>query len=254
MVSVVEIFYSLQGEGLDSGEPSIFVRLGGCNMICEGYGCQTLSPKDGSLLTGCDTIRAVASAHYKDQWHRYDGAGLCALLDDFVKSLNLSFRPAIVLTGGEPMLWFGNPDFLTFAHHLQRFGYKVSVETNGTIPLQDHWDPVYRTFFYVVAVKLAHTKEPEEKRINPQAIEAFLATPRPFFKFVVSQKSLDDDRNQIRKLSQDFPSLPVVCMPMGNTMEALNTHAKEVFEVCKEEGWRYSDRLQIRIYNSREGV
>jgi 7-carboxy-7-deazaguanine synthase len=103
-----EIFYSLQGEGGRAGEPSIFVRFSNCNQTCivetHGFDCDTefLSGKEMNL----DEI---------DQSIQQDGNN-CRWL---------------VLTGGEPGLQL-DTDFIK---HFKKKGYKLAIETNGTIKL-----------------------------------------------------------------------------------------------------------------------
>ena len=66
---VVEYFRAIQGEGELMGFPTIFLRLGGCTLRCEGFGCELKSPKDGTIIQGCDSIRAVNSTHFKQNWY-----------------------------------------------------------------------------------------------------------------------------------------------------------------------------------------
>lgn len=104
-VSVVEIFKSIDGEGIRTGLPAIFVRFGGCNLHCSW--CDTgyaLSRKDGKLMTYMDVVTEIKSLACK----------------------------RITFTGGEPML---EADFvLWFLDNFPEF--EVNVETNGAVPIQ----------------------------------------------------------------------------------------------------------------------
>lgn len=98
MLKVVEIFYSLQGEGKFAGVPSVFIRLHGCNLKC----------------SFCDDTLHVGS--YK-----------LYSFDEILEEINKYPSKQIIITGGEPTLYDLN-DFIEFLHKLDYF---VSIESNG---------------------------------------------------------------------------------------------------------------------------
>lgn len=101
-LNVVEIFYTLQGEGPDAGLPAVFVRLQGCNLRC--YFCDT----DFSHGRGVIPEQVL----YEAQSVNSNG----------VSSL-------IVVTGGEPLI----QNILPFVNNANDAGFSVSVETAGTV-------------------------------------------------------------------------------------------------------------------------
>jgi len=94
-----ELYASVQGEGPETGYPTVLVRLTGCNLRCK-Y---------------CDS----AFAFFKG-----DRVGLSALVEK-VRSFGI---PRVLLTGGEPMAQGGTP---ALCRALLRHGLRVSIETNG---------------------------------------------------------------------------------------------------------------------------
>lgn len=109
-MKVTEVFYSLQGEGARAGEPSIFVRLAGCNLTCSF--CDT-EFESGKEMTDLELAAAIAKA---------DPEQKC---------------PWIVWTGGEPMMQLTAEAVQFFANR----GYKQAIETNGSrsIPFMLDW-------------------------------------------------------------------------------------------------------------------
>ncbi len=100
---ICEIFRSIQGEGLQMGLPTVFVRTVGCNLRC----------------SWCDTS------------YSYDG-GEEMSLDDIVA--RAGDCPRVCLTGGEPML---QPEAPELIRRLVSMGRQVVLETNGSVDLSD---------------------------------------------------------------------------------------------------------------------
>jgi len=102
-LKVVEIFYSIQGEGANTGMPAIFIRLSGCNLNC----------------WFCDT-----------EWHKYIEMSIPDILN------NIQQYPCknIIWTGGEPTLQLTDEILSHFE------GYYHCIETNGTHPVPSRID------------------------------------------------------------------------------------------------------------------
>lgn len=103
-LKIIEIFSSVQGEGLRQGEPTIFVRLSGCNLRC----------------AFCDTKYAWTGG--KERTREEVLAEVLRLRLDFP-------APWACLTGGEPLL----QDISGLVRDLKKEGIKVQAETNGTV-------------------------------------------------------------------------------------------------------------------------
>lgn len=117
--AVKEIFYTLQGEGHQSGRPAVFCRFAGCN-----------------LWTGREADRASAICRFCDtDFAGLDGpgGGRFASADELADAVASTWRAEtgprlVVCTGGEPLLQLDRP--LIDALHQREFA--VAVETNGT--------------------------------------------------------------------------------------------------------------------------
>lgn len=97
---VNDIFYSLQGEGHNTGRAAIFIRFSGCNLKCPF----------------CDT-----------DFSRYDEL----TDDDIIERIKDFPSRFVVLTGGEPSLQADKP----LIDKLHAHGYEIAMETNGTHPV-----------------------------------------------------------------------------------------------------------------------
>lgn len=122
--AVKSIFYTLQGEGAQTGRAAVFLRFAGCNLwsgleedrttaICQF--CDTdfvgLNGPGGGRFASADELATTVATHW-----RQAARGLS--------------HPLVVCTGGEPLLQL-DPRLIDALH---REGFEIAVETNGTIP------------------------------------------------------------------------------------------------------------------------
>ncbi len=104
-LNVCEIFYSLQGESTRAGQPCAFVRLSGCNLRC----------------SYCDTPQALSGGTSMD-------------ISAIIKALAGFPTRLVEITGGEPLLQDGVIELMEALH---QDGYKIMLETNGSLYLGD---------------------------------------------------------------------------------------------------------------------
>ena len=248
MIPVVEHFYSFQGEGRYAGTPSVFVRLGGCNLGCKGFGVQTASAKDSTIMiVGCDSIKAVHNEHFAHLWEKVED--LIPLIMIHLKGLD--FKPDIVITGGEPLLHYENPILIKALAYFMGLGHRVTFETNATIMIDFEKYPLYKEVTFAMSVKLANSGEEQKKRVNKAAIKAIAThTKESFFKFVLSKEVLC--KEEIKEISADV-DIPIYCMPMGSTAKELAQNDKAVANFCIQNGYNYVDRMHIRLWDNEEG-
>lgn len=252
----MELFYSLQGEGRYAGTPSLFIRLGGCNLGCPGFGCLSPSPRDGSLLQGCDTLRAVDKKHFGHLWRSFEDSNeLKAACTKLLADERAPARWHCVITGGEPVLHFTNPILYDLITWLVDCHIPVTIETNATVPIDFTRYPAYTHLFYSMSVKLANSGEAYDRRVRPEVITSYATHgTEAWLKFVVSRHNLDAQVAEIKAISSIAPAVEVYLMPLGSTPSELEANAPAVFELCRRHGWRYSDRIHIRLFGNRGGI
>jgi 7-carboxy-7-deazaguanine synthase len=109
LLPLMEEFYTIQGEGFNTGKAAYFIRIGGCDVGC--HWCDVKESWDASLhpLTTSEKI---------------------------IENVLDSKTPAVVVTGGEPLIY--NLVYLTGLlkkHHIHTY-----IETSGAYPLSGNWD------------------------------------------------------------------------------------------------------------------
>ncbi|AJC88325.1 7-carboxy-7-deazaguanine synthase QueE [Campylobacter insulaenigrae] len=249
-MEIVETFLSIQGEGAYSGKLAIFVRFAGCNFNCIGFGVS--KKKDDNILIGCDTIRAVFTKNFASTYKKYTAQELF----NEVIFLKKDFNPIIVITGGEPLLYYKNEEFLKWIKLLLEQNFLLHFETNASIEIDFKKYPVYEKCYFSLGVKLSNSGVSKEKRINKKALQAFKKNAKgSFYKFVLDEDFIFNHQAQeeIREILTICEN-EVYCMPMGSNREEISKNALSVAEFCIKNGYNYSDRLHIRVWGDKEGV
>ena len=251
MIYLVEHFYSIQGEGRYIGTPSVFFRLGGCNLKCEGFGCKEILPS-GKEVIGCDTVYAVDKRFVANWVEIKSSIELITIL----KSYNLDFNVDVVFTGGEPLLYANDKIFIEFLEYLYNHNHRVTFETNATIGIDFEKHKLYKNFIYALSVKLANSYEQYQKRVKPEVIASIAQNAKDsFFKFSIDKDSISIELDdEIEEIVSFAPMLDIFCMPVGGSKKEVEKNTLAVIEYCKEKGYRYSDRLHIRVWDENKGV
>jgi 7-carboxy-7-deazaguanine synthase len=123
--SVKEIFYTLQGEGARAGTAAVFCRFAGCNLWSGDE-----ATRSRSQCRFCDTDFVGTQGTLGGKYTSPDDLAQC-ILSQWPQASSPSLRetPWVVLTGGEPLLQVDR----ALLNALHRCGFKVAVETNGSL-------------------------------------------------------------------------------------------------------------------------
>lgn len=261
-VPVVEIFgETIQGEGPYLG-PAVFVRLGMCNLKCEGFGCTRVAP-NGDVVVGCDTIHAV-SPKFKSTWTEYTKA--TDLIDainevgdpmlERYRELGTNKKFQLVLSGGEPTLFWKNPIIQTTLKYFHSRDFHITIETNASRMIEFTED-YQRALQFSMSVKLSVSGEPERKRLNFDAINNIIENSiGSYFKFVVNPETWDETSKEILNIlnSTNSSNTQVFLMPLGETIEKQLKNTRFVFDVCAKYGFSFTPRAHILAYDDLDGV
>ncbi len=206
-----EVFYSIQGEGKNVGKPSIFVRLGGCNLKC----------------TWCDSkFTWDKDVEDNEVWDED------ALIEE-IKKYNCQH---LVITGGEPFLQ--QDKIKSFMEKLP--GYTAEIETNGS--LENEIDEVLD--------QINCSPKTRNSGNDPYDLKILPDNPKVVYKFVIQKKEdLEEIEEYIEKYN--LPKERIYLMPEGVTREAMKERSPWVIEICKEKGYNFSPRLHVMLYGDR---
>jgi len=228
-VNISEIFYSIQGEGMLTGVPSVFVRTSGCNLRC----------------AWCDT-----------PYTSWEPEGENQTLGGILSTVRRFWANHVVVTGGEPMI---APDIVALTEGLKLIDQHITIETAGTV-----FKPVVCDLMSI-SPKLSNStpdeldagdwaERHESTRMQPDVLRQLIAAyPSYQLKFVVKDR---EDLAEIKPLVEDLcaEKSRVLLMPEGTKSSTLRERAPWIAEICKTEGYRYCPRLHIELYGNKRGT
>jgi 7-carboxy-7-deazaguanine synthase len=231
LIRICEIYASVQGEGLLTGTPSVFVRTSGCNLRC-WY---------------CDTPFS--------SW-KPEGPHL-SVEEVLTKTLELDVRH-IVITGGEPMI---HRPLVELCQALRENGKHITIETAGTVHLLLECDLIS------ISPKLASSAPRSEtagswhathqaRRERLDVVRKLITEHDYQLKFVVDSPSdADEVLCYLEKLADDqVHGDRVLLMPQGIDIESLQRQEDWLLPWCQEHNLRYCPRAHILWYGNQRGT
>ncbi|HVX65202.1 MAG TPA: 7-carboxy-7-deazaguanine synthase QueE [Bryobacteraceae bacterium] len=227
-MKIAEVFYSVQGEGILLGTPSVFLRTSGCNLRC----------------TWCDTPYT--------SWAPEGEERSPASLVDEARRYPASH---VVVTGGEPMI---APGIVELAGLLRAANLHITIETAGTV-----FQPVACDLMSI-SPKLSNSTPREREggrwaaqherlRLQPHVLKRLMGEYEYQLKFVVAEP---EDLREIHEIVSQTGAArdKVILMPEGTDPEVLQVRGRWLVEIAKREGFRFSPRLHIVLYGNIRGV
>jgi 7-carboxy-7-deazaguanine synthase len=209
-MKICEIFRSLQGEGTLIGTPTVFVRTAGCNLECAW--CDTpYSKKAGDEMTIPEILEKV-------------------------KAFEIHY---VCVTGGEPMIQEGSVKLID---ELLGAGYHVTVETNGSISLEDL--PCSMNMLISMDIKCPTSGMAEQMDLS----NLELLSPLDQLKFVVANR--EDMMYAAKLLHENKVECTVIFTPVGGL--ALEPVAD--FVLKKKLNVRVLPQLHKLIWGDKRGV
>jgi organic radical activating enzyme len=285
-ITYTEIFYSLQGEGMYAGVPSIFFRTYGCNFRCRKFGrprdelIEGHNPEVVEILknldqyqkfedlplftTGCDTYASIYP-EFKRFNQQENVETIAGQIHDLLpgKVWNQSH---LIITGGEPLLAYQQlyPELIDRcrANGLQH----ITFETNGTQKLYPEVEEyLFQEFTrygrdfdhltFSVSPKLPCSGEPFERAIQPEVVHQYQLYGQVYLKFVVAtDEDVADAERAVAEYRKHNINCPVYLMPVGGVPQVYNLNTQQVAKLALDRGWRYSPRLQVDIWRNAWGT
>ena len=284
-LKVAELFYSVQGEGRYMGVPSVFLRVFGCNFSCKGFGM----PR-GELSKEADEVAVMNAMHrfekYEElplvstgcdsyaSWHP-DFKNLSPMLtSDAIVDRIMDIIPFkewrdehLVITGGEPLLGWQRA-YPSLLDDPKMAGLReITFETNGTQELTTefrkyllNWTLGNKTrgreaLTFSVSAKLPCSGEKWSEAIRPEIVCQYEDVGHTYLKLVISTK---DDFADAQRAVKEYRAAGfkghVYLMPIGGVESVYALNNRNVAILAMNEGWRYSDRLQVPLFKNEWGT
>ena len=263
-------FYSVQGEGISTGIPSYFVRLGLCNLTCgmsrvfANKLTKEQSLEDGEIFKGDLELegKATWTCDSTSQWlWRGENKEFQYLIDQWKEQgIYEDIRNGtihIIWTGGEPTIKSHQEAIVNFFKYWDQidpikpgtYGKTPynEIETNGTIVITDE---LFELLDQInCSPKLSNSGMTEKQRIVPAAIKRIMEHSNYQFKFVISTE--DDIKEIFRDFIEPFniPLKNIVCMPGMDARWQFHERTNFVMEMAKKYKFRGMSRMHISAWD-----
>jgi len=218
---ISDIFYSLQGEGLFAGQPSVFIRLAGCPLRCRW----------------CDTAYAQNALDAEDY-----------TMQKVLQTVSNWSCGSVVITGGEPMI---SPDMPELAKELKACNKHITIETAGIVSVTG-----LACDLMSISPKLSNSKPAGEREpyTDISALRSLAKSYHCQFKFVIDSENDIAEVQSIVGMLGGIAVQRVFLMPQAKTRDEFLAKATIVADLCKQSGFSFGQRLHILLWDGQRGI
>ncbi|MBN1854443.1 MAG: 7-carboxy-7-deazaguanine synthase QueE [Pirellulales bacterium] len=225
---IVEVYQSVQGEGLLTGTACVFVRASGCNLRC----------------WFCDTPYA--------SW-RPEGVDLT--IDEVVAKVEEWDCQHVVLTGGEPMLF---SELIPLTQQLANRERHITIETAGTLYLPVACDlmsisPKLSSSAPALASNPHWHRRHQRERCRMDVIQRLVREYVYQLKFVVDRPADCQEIEEYLAALEDIDRERILLMPQGTHPDELADRTGWLAPYCQIKGYRFCPRKQFEWYGTVRG-
>jgi organic radical activating enzyme len=284
-----EIFYSMQGEGKYTGEPTAWLRFFLCNLQCDGFGQKDpTNPETYELpyqqidatsidkiedlpvfAYGCDSSYSW-SKKFRHLQHKHTPDVIAEKIKDVIPNRSFDKNIHMCFTGGEPLMKHAQQASVAIMDYYHKSGQvipSVTYETNGTQTLTDEFVDFWTNarngateLFFSVSPKLwTVAGERRDRAIKPEVVAQYdKLSPEGQLKFVCN--GTEEAWNEIEEVTQLFRdsgvTYPVWIMPLGGTVEGqkgeIEGHipAHVIADEALARGYRVSARVHAYLWEN----
>lgn len=212
-IQISELFYSIQGEGLLAGRPSVFIRLAGCPLRCDF----------------CDT-----------KYAHDPKAGAEMMVDELVDKIIKHSAKYAVITGGEPMV---SPQINLLCEEIKKHNIHITIETAGI-----KFVPNLACDLMSISPKTSNAygkQSDKDMYLKIDEIQKLVENYDYQLKFVAEKIEDITEIHQVIDNLNGIDHSKVLLMPQAKDAAEYMKISPLIAELCKANGFAYSPRLQL---------
>jgi 7-carboxy-7-deazaguanine synthase len=212
---ITELFYSIQGEGLLAGKPSVFVRLAGCPLRCKF----------------CDTV-----------YSQNANAGKKMSITKIAEEIKKYSCDSVVITGGEPMI---NSHITLLCEEIKKMERHITIETSGIKFIAN-----LRCDLMSISPKLSNAYEnpaDSEKFLKIDQLQKLIDNYNYQLKFVIDKNRDIDEVHQVLKKLKNIDITKVLLMPQAKNLAEYLNKCPLIAKLCKKSNFTFCPRLQLEF-------
>lgn len=248
---ISEVFVSIQGEGKTINKFSFFIRFFGCNYTCSF--CD-------SKFTWARDEQGRTSSGQKGTAYNIDKLR-DTFIKEYLKNVTSKVIKNIVFTGGEPLIY--QKQIATFINGIPYDDASYEFETNGVIELSKDFlftlakvpNKSKNVLFNISPKTQFFDTHPDDKKVLQDNIKYLNILGIPYIlKFVYDGSNNQEILSFVKSVRNYVSNSQIYVMPECTTREEHIDRFESTLKFCETNGFNFSPRLHILLWDNKKGV